>query len=180
MQDPPGFREYVAARRDHLVRIGVLLTGDRHLAEDLVQAALVRVWPRWARVSRGENVDAYVRRIMTSTFLNWRRRKWHGEYPTDVAADAAILALPDGGDAFTRWDDAEALLADLRRLPPRQRAVVVLRFYDDLTLDECAEALGCSVGTVKSQLHRALGTLRERAARRDRQDAMTQAERADP
>lgn len=177
MHDPPGFREYVAARRDHLVRVGVLLTGDRHVAEDLVQAALVRVWPRWARVSRGENVDAYVRRVMTSTFLNWRRRKWHGEFPTDIGADTEILALPAGGDAYARWDNSEALLTDLRRLPPRQRAVVVLRFYDDLTLDECAEALGCSVGTVKSQLHRALGTLREAAARRDRQDVTT--ERAD-
>ncbi|MDI2127748.1 SigE family RNA polymerase sigma factor [Yinghuangia seranimata] len=165
--DPPGFQEYIAARRDHLVRIGVLLTGDRHHAEDLVQAALVRVWPKWTRVSRGDNVDAYVRRVLTSTFLNWRRRLWHREHPTDLGADAGLLARPAAGDPFAAVDTSDVLIAALRGLPPRQRAVVVLRFYADLSEADCADALGCGVGTIKSQTHKALKTLRALPALRD-------------
>ncbi|MCF2528813.1 SigE family RNA polymerase sigma factor [Yinghuangia soli] len=164
--DPPGFQDYIAARRDHLVRVAVLLTGDRHQAEDLVQAALVRVWPKWRRVSRGENVDAYVRRVLTSTFLNWRRRLWSREHPTDVHADAGLLDRADGGDAYAVVDNAGVLLPALRRLPPRQRAVVVLRYYADLGEAEVAETLGCSVGTVKSQAHKGLKALREELAPR--------------
>lgn len=164
MDDPPDFQDYIAVHRDNLVRIGVLLTGDRHHAEDLVQAALVRVWPKWGRVSRGDNVDAYVRRVLTSTFLNWRRRLWWREHPTDVGADPGLLARTDGRDAYADVDTSEALLARLRALPPRQRAVIVLRFYVDLGESACAETLGCSVGTVKSQTHKALRALREQLA----------------
>ena len=154
MQEPEGFAEYVRARRDTLVRTAYLLTGDSASAEDLVQATLVRVWPRWERVGRVENVDAYVRRVQMSIFLSWRRRRWSREVATAV--------LPDGpaGDQTAAADDRSVLLAAIGRLPARQRAVIALRYFLDLTEAETADALGCSVGTVKSHCSRALTRLR--------------------
>jgi RNA polymerase sigma-70 factor (sigma-E family) len=160
MHDPPGFHDYAAANRDRLVRFGWLLTGDRQTAEDLVQAALVRVWLRWERVSGGDNVDGYVHKVMTSTHLTWRRRMWKHERPAGLAGDRPFANQPEEADAHARWDDADALMGALRGLPPRQRAVLVLRFYLDLPEADCAEALSCTVGTVKSQTSKALRSLR--------------------
>ncbi|MEU8140161.1 SigE family RNA polymerase sigma factor [Streptodolium elevatio] len=160
MGDPPGFHEYASANRDRLVRFGWLLTGDRQSAEDLVQTALERVWLRWGRVSRGANVDAYVHKVMTTTHLTWRRRLWHREQPTDLARDERAVSLVDNPDALAVWDERDALLRVLETLPPRQRAVIVLRYFLDLTEVDCAEALSCSVGTVKSQTSKALRALR--------------------
>lgn len=160
MHEPTGFHEYASANRNRLVRFGWLLTGDHQAAEDLVQTALERVWPRWGRVSRGGNVDAYVHKVMTSTHLTWRRRLWHGERPTDFAADHSAFHRLHDADAHAAWDERDALVRALDTLPPRQRAVIVLRYFLDLSEAACADALSCTPGTVKSQTAKALRTLR--------------------
>ncbi|HST65993.1 MAG TPA: SigE family RNA polymerase sigma factor [Mycobacteriales bacterium] len=152
------FRAYVAARGAALLRTAVLITGDRGLAEDLVQTALVRTYGSWGRIQRREAVDAYVRRVMVNTYVNWWRRRWRGELPTE--------SLPErpAPDALSRVDDGLSLHDALARLPRRMRAVVVLRYYDDLPDREIAAILGCSTGTVRSQASRALDKLRSDGA----------------
>ncbi len=150
------FDEYVAARGADLLRTAYLLTGDHHRAEDLVQTALSKVWPRWDHVVAAEATSphAYVRRVMLTTYIAWWRRRWTGEQPTEH--------LPDHGGR----DESEVvalrrdLLLALAALPRGQRAVVVLRYFEDLTEVQTAEVLGCSVGTVKSQASKALAKLR--------------------
>jgi RNA polymerase sigma-70 factor (sigma-E family) len=156
MDEPEGFREYVQGRRDGLLRTAFLLTGDAHLAQDLVQSVLTKVWLRWTRISRSTSIDAYVNRMMVNLHIGWRRRFWHREVPHDQ--------LPEDSGAEDTHVDRLAMLAALGRLPPRQRAVLVLRFYQDLTEAQVAEILGCSVGTIKSQSSKALATLRRSAA----------------
>lgn len=155
MIEPGGFRDFVVARSPALVRSAWLLTGNEATAQDLVQTALAKVWVRWARVTRHDAPEAYTRRVMVSTFLTWNRRRWHGEI--------AVASLPDRAathDAFAEVDLRSLVAQALRALPSRQRAVVVLRFFDDLTEVQVADALGCSVGTVKSQTSKALNWLR--------------------
>jgi len=154
-EEPQGFRDYVVARQRALVRTARMLTGDQQMAEDLVQATLERVWPRWQRVVRDGDPEAYVRRVLVNTYSSWWRRKWRGESPTSDLPETA-----SGDDEFARADLADALRRVLPTLPPRQRAVLVLRYYDDLTEAATAQALGCSVGTVKSQTAKALARLR--------------------
>lgn len=149
----PSFEEYVAARGRALWRSAWLLTGDRHRAEDLVQTALMKCWRRWDRIADAQAVDAYVRRTMATTYTDWWRRRWTGEVPTGELPEQTA-GTPDPG---LRQDVVDALA----RLPRGQRVVVVLRYFDDLTEAQTAEALGISVGTVKSQASRALRTLRE-------------------
>lgn len=155
MREPDGFREYVIARQGALCRAAYLMSGDRHLAEDLVQTALAKAWRRWDDVSRAGNVDAYVHRILVNAFVSSWRRRWRGERP---AGDH----LPERAqeEAYPGWEDRDVLLAAVRRLAPRQRAVVALRFYLDQSEAETAATLGCSVGTVKSQSAKALAQLR--------------------
>jgi RNA polymerase sigma-70 factor (sigma-E family) len=157
------FRQYVAARQRALLRTAWLLTGDWGAAEDLVQTALVRAWPHWGRIGGGRGADAYLRKIMVNTSTDWRRRRWRGEVPTAQLPEAA-QAEDHSGDATALQ---QALLAGVRALPPRQRAVVVLRYFEDLSEASTAEILGCSVGTVKSQASRALATLRRNPALAD-------------
>jgi RNA polymerase sigma-70 factor (sigma-E family) len=154
-QEPPGLRDYVAARQRALQRSARMLTGDDQTAEDLVQMTLERVWPHWQRVARDRDPDAYVRKVMVNTYTSWWRRKWRGEQPT---SDLPELTTAD--DDYARADLADALRRLLPTLTPRQRAVLVLRYYEDLTESATAEALGCSVGTVKSQTSKALARLR--------------------
>ena len=146
-----GFTSFVTARGDALWRSAWLLTGDGHLAEDLVQTALAKAWPRWERVGP-EGFEAYVRRTLFTTYVSWWRRRWNGERPTAV--------LPEGAVAAPDVDARGDLLAALATLPKGQRAVVVLRYFDDLTEAQTAELLGINIGTVKSQTSRALATLR--------------------
>ncbi len=153
-QRAPTFEEFVAARGRDLWRSAWLLTGDAHKAEDLVQTALVKCWLRWSSIAKDDAVEAYVRRALVTTYTDWWRRRWTGEVPTDVLPDPGTLA--DGAMVDERRD----LLVALATLPRGQRAVLVLRYFDDLTEAQTAEALGISVGTVKSQAHRALTTLR--------------------
>lgn len=151
------FEEFVAARSTALWRSAYLLTGDAHRAEDLLQTALVKAWRRWDSIARREARESYVRAAIATTYTDWWRRRWNGEVPTEDLPEHAASALPgEAAGVEVRRD----VLAALARLPRGQRAVVVLRFFDDLTEQQTASALGISVGTVKSQTSRALATLR--------------------
>jgi RNA polymerase sigma-70 factor (sigma-E family) len=146
------FDEFVAARSSALLRTAYLLTHDHALAEDLLQTALARSWAAWDRIDG--NPEAYVRKVLVNTFASWWRRKWNGEQPTDD--------LPEAGspDPSRGADDSHDLWQAMERLPRRMRAVVVLRYFEDLTEAQTAHLLGCSVGTVKSQTSKALAKLR--------------------
>jgi RNA polymerase sigma-70 factor (sigma-E family) len=146
------FDAFVAARSGRLLGTAVLLTQDRALAEDLLQTALAKAWFAWSRVNR--DPEPYVRKIMANTYVSWWRRRWNGEVPTDTLPESP------GTDTHAGTHDRHDLATALARLPRRQRAVVVLRFYEDLTERQVAQLLGCSVGTVKSQTSKALAKLR--------------------
>jgi RNA polymerase sigma-70 factor (sigma-E family) len=149
---PPGFTEFVLARGSELHRTALLLTHSTASAEDLVQMALVKAWRSWDRIHSGP--EAYVRRIIVNEFASGWRRRWRGEQPVEQ--------LPQSGDPG--FEDAvttrEMLITALASLPPRQRAIIVLRFFHDYTEARTAEELGIKVGTVKSQTARALAALR--------------------
>lgn len=155
MIEPRGFAQFVSARSAALVRTAWLLTGDEATAQDLVQTALAKTWTRWERVDRKDVPEAYVRQVMITTYLTWRRRRWHGEIAVGQLPERATVA-----DAYADADLRDAVAKALRELPRRQRAVLVLRYFDDLTEPQAARALGCSVGTVKSQGSKALARLR--------------------
>jgi RNA polymerase sigma-70 factor (sigma-E family) len=147
------FREFVERQWAPLLRTAYLLTGDRGHAEDLVQAALEKTHRRWDRVSMMEAPVAYVRKAMVNTATSWRRRRRFSEVPL-VAGDGPL------DDPYGGIDQRQQVLAALRRLPPRMRAVLVLRYFEDLSEADIADALGCSVGSVKSQASRGLQRLR--------------------
>jgi RNA polymerase sigma-70 factor (sigma-E family) len=155
MAEATAFAEFATSRHGALFRYAYLLTGDRGLAEDLVQEALVKTYVGWHRLRDPNNAEAYTRRAITTTAIGWWRRKsWRAERPYDDVPDQPVSA-----------DDATArvwLWNELQKLPPRQRATLILRYYEDLTEPQTAEILGCSVGTVKSQVHDALKKLRAR------------------
>ena len=146
------FAQFVAGRGPALQRTAYLLTGDWALAEDLLQTALAKSYLAWGRI-RHDDPEGYVRKVLANTHASGWRRKWRGEAPTEVLPDRAT-------DSWASVDEAVSLAAALRRLPPKQRAVIVLRFHEDLTEQAVAAALGISVGTVKSQTSKALATLR--------------------
>ena len=149
------FTAFVAARQRELVRLGWALTGDRQLGEDLVQTALLRLWPHWSRVAAAGDPLAYTQRIMINLWTSWRRRhRWQAERLDASPPDSS------GDDASIEAQTRAGLDAWLVRLPHRQRAVVVLRYVCDLDVAEAADRLGCSPGTVKSQTSKALRTLR--------------------
>ena len=152
-----GYRDYVTARMEVLRRTAFLLCRDWHLADDLVSITIGKLYRHWQRIAGVEHLDAYVRRILVRTWLDEKGRPWRREEPTDSLPDAS--AAPVNGVV-----DRAGLLDLLAGLPPRRRAAVVLRFYLDLSVDETAEILGCSAGTVKSQTARGLDTLRARIA----------------
>lgn len=152
MGGPPEFSAFVAARTPALLRTAYLLTGDWAAGEDLLQTTLEQCWRRWNRLSA--HPEPYVRQAMLRTFLSWRRRRWTGETPTEQLPELAAA------DAMSDYDEREQLWRALQRLPRGQRAVIVLRYFDDLSEQETAAALGISVGTVKSQSSKALAALR--------------------
>jgi RNA polymerase sigma-70 factor (sigma-E family) len=154
-RDEAAFEAFVAARSDALLRTAVLLTRDRGHAEDLLQTALAKSWRHWKRVNRDGTGEAYVRRVMYTTFAGWWRRRWRAEEPSAEPVDRA-----DHTDAYRGVDERTTLVRALAQLPAGQRAVVVLRFFEDRTEAETAHLLSCSVGTVKSQTARALARLR--------------------
>ena len=149
------FRDFVAYRQRDLLRSAWLLTGDWAAAEDVIQTALIKVWPHWKSVSADGRELAYVRRVVLNTFLSSRRGARNRE--------RSVADVPDCGREPTTIgvELRPALLLGLAALPPRQRAVVVLRYFNDLSEAQCAEMLGCAVGTVKSQNSKALATLRQ-------------------
>ena len=151
------FSAYMAARQPSLMRTAYLLTGDRHQAEDLVQTSLAKLYLAWDRVHDRESVDGYVRRILVNENNSVWRRAWkRREVATDRVPEPATRDEYDEGRSAALWDAVQTL-------PKRARAVVVLRYYEELTEAETADVLGISVGTVKSQASRALAALRERA-----------------
>jgi RNA polymerase sigma-70 factor (sigma-E family) len=154
--DIEGYREYVGARLEPLRRTAYLLCGDWHTADDLVSTALVKLLRHWRRVSVMDSPDAYVRRTLLRAWLDERRRPWRREAAWAEVPDAAVRADTDG------MAERLAILALLAELPPRRRAVLVLRYFCDLSVEETARELGCSPGTVKSQAARAIDALRAR------------------
>jgi RNA polymerase sigma-70 factor (sigma-E family) len=151
-----GFVQFVAARQRSLQRTAWLLTGDWALAEDLVQTALVRSWPRWERIRRRDDPEIYVRRAMVNTWSSWRRRKWRSEHPSGAVPDG-----PAAGDLAAETAARVAVRGALGRLTDRQRAVLVLRVFDDLSEAQVAQVLNCAIGTVKSTMARAVARLRD-------------------
>ena len=161
------FRDFVAARSPALLRTAYLLAGDWATAEDLLQIALTRTYLAWRRLGHIEAVEPYARRVLVNSATSWWRRRWHGERPTEVLPERAT---DDGVDHRLERD---LLWRAVLTLPARQRAVLVLRFYEDLSEVDTATLLGVSVGTVKSQCARALAALRRRLAERGVEPAGT-------
>lgn len=151
-----GFAQFVEARERALQRAARALTGDWATAEDLVQTALAQSWPRWELIRRRDNPEVYVRRVMVNTWVSWGRQRWRGERASAVVPDS-----PAGEDVASTVAMRIAVRGALEALPRRQRAVLVLRVYDDLSEAQVAQALNCPVGTVKSAMSRALARLRE-------------------
>ncbi len=155
------FDEFVVARRDALLRTAYLLTGNHHDAEDLVQSALIKVVPKWGRIKN--RPEPYVRQVLARESVNrWRGRRWR---------ETTVDVVPEG--AHHDSTDRISLLEDLRRLSPRQRAVIVLRYFDDLTEADTARALGISQGTVKSHARDALARLRDQQQGEEQSAATT-------
>jgi len=154
--DDESFREFVATGSARLLRTAYLLVGDLGQAEDLLQTALVKTYLAWGRIRDPGAVHAYVRRVLVTTATSWRRRRASHEVP--VAAVPESVA-PDFAGLRA---EAETMRRLLLALPPKQRAVLVLRFYEDLTEAEVAEALGVTRGTVSRYVTRGLATLRAR------------------
>lgn len=152
------FTEYLSARQPRLLRTAYLLTGDRASAEDLLQNSLAKLYLSWDRISRRESVDGYLRRIMVNEHNSLWRRPWKRR-------EVVVDQVPDRLATTDEYDDGAGaqLWNFVQTLPRRQRAVIVLRYYEELSEAETAELLGCSVGTVKSQASRALAALRSRA-----------------
>jgi RNA polymerase sigma-70 factor (sigma-E family) len=155
MRSPDGFAEFVEARSPSLLRAAWLLTGDVGKAEDLLQTVLARAWRNWQRIRSDGNPEAYVRQMLYTTFLSWWRRRWRGEIPTEGMPDQ-----PGMGDLAGESAVRDAMRRALNRLSPRQRAVLVLRFLEDLSVAETSALLGCTDGTVKTQTSRALAAMR--------------------
>jgi RNA polymerase sigma-70 factor (sigma-E family) len=154
MSDRDGaFAEYFAARSGAMRGTAFLLCGDWHRAEDLVQTAFTKLYVHWNRVADHEALDPYVRKVLIHAFIDEGRRSWwRRERPHDVPVERAAAPVDS--------DDRLMLLAALGRVPARQRAVLVLRYWEDLSVEETAAVLHCSTGTVKSQAARGLDTLR--------------------
>lgn len=154
-----GFRRFVESHSRDLLKAAWLLTGDWYAAEDLVQTALAAAAPKWTSLTRPDAPQLYVHRVMMTTFLRWRGRRWTGEVASGAPAQNPVEPDWSGG-----VDVRRSLLPALGALPARQRAVVVLRYFADLSEAQTAELLGCSVGSVKRHASRALTTLRRMPA----------------
>ena len=152
-RDETAFEEFVAARSGELLRTALLLTGDRGHAEDLLQTALVKAYRRWGRIERDDRYP-YVRRIVVTSAASWRRLRATQEIVFLPAYD------PAGADPTADVPERERIKAALATLPRRMRAVLVLRYAEDLSEIATAETLGCSVFTVRSQTQRGLARLR--------------------
>jgi RNA polymerase sigma-70 factor (sigma-E family) len=151
-RDDSALREFIDGRREHLFRSAFLLCGDRDEADDLVQSALLNVVLAWRRVERIDNVDAYARRTLVNVFIASRRRRWRREQPHGE--------LPELPAPAVDVEAGMAVQAALSRLPLKQRTVLVLRYWEDLSVEATAELLGMREGTVRSHASRGIATLR--------------------
>ena len=152
------FDRYVADRIDRLLRFATALTCDPHLAQDVVQEVLLRAQHRWAKIGELAAPDLYIRRMIINEYLSWRRRK---AARTVASTHSTLDALgTPTADPATEYVERVAMRARIATLPRRQRAALLLRYYEDRTDAEIAELLGCSTGTVRSHISRALSTLR--------------------
>jgi RNA polymerase sigma-70 factor (sigma-E family) len=155
-RDTAEFAEFAAARASALHRAAYLMVGDVQLAQDLVQEALTKTYVAWPRLRDTGKAEAYCRKAITTTAISWFRRKgWNNERPTEVLPDAPTATAVDS------VAERDRVWMALRSLPPRQRATIVLRFYEDLSEAQTAEILDCRPGTVKSQVSAALAKLRD-------------------
>jgi len=153
------FEEFVSARLGALVRYATVVTWDPHLAEDITQNVLVRAQARWARIGRLDAPERYVKRMVVNEFLSWRRRRAARLIPLSrESLDPLMAPVPD---PTTPYDERDAMLRLIGGLPPRQRAVIALRFYEEMSVEEIADLLGCRTVTVRTHLCRALAALRE-------------------
>ena len=157
-RDTAAFAEFAAARSPALLRSAYLMVGDHGLAQDLVQEALAKTYVAWPQLREVGAVEAYTRKALTTTYISWWRRKaWRSERPHDDVPDQADQSPWHGEEVVTRaW-----MWEVLQSLPPRQRSAIVLWYYEDLSEAQTAEAMGCAVGTVKSQVAAGLKKLRD-------------------
>jgi RNA polymerase sigma-70 factor (sigma-E family) len=151
------FEEFVALRLGALLRYATVVTWDPHLAEDVTQEVLVRAQQRWTRIAGLDSPEAYVKRMVVNEFLSWRRRR-SARPVSRESLEAAAGSVPDHG---TSWGERDAMWRLIATLPARQRAAVALRFYEDMSYEEIADALGCRAVTARSHVSRALLALRE-------------------
>ncbi|MFG3710715.1 SigE family RNA polymerase sigma factor [Micromonospora sp. NPDC047730] len=151
------YEEFADSRLAALLRYAVMLTGDPHQAQDLVQDTMVRVQLNWRRVARADSPERYVRRMLTNQYVDWRRGSWMRRVLLRAEPDDAV---PVPADHAQHTVDRDQVWSWLSGLPRRQRATLVLRYYEDLPDAEIADILGCAVGTVRSSISRALATLR--------------------
>jgi RNA polymerase sigma-70 factor (sigma-E family) len=150
------FTAFVRSRGAHHLRMATLLTGNPDAAEDLVQASLLKLYQAWSRIDPSGEPDAYLRRIIVNTHTSWWRVRWRQETPLPEVPEAAA-----GEDAAERHAIRALVRQALARLPKQQRAVLILRYWEDLPEAEVASLLGCSAGAVKTHAHRGLRALRE-------------------
>ncbi|MFF3410715.1 SigE family RNA polymerase sigma factor [Streptomyces sp. NPDC002742] len=153
------FQRFVVGRWPRLMRTAFLLTGEQHAAEDLVQTTLEQVYVAWHRVGSADEPDAYVRRVMINAHARRHRRRLK-EFLAPKDDSGLTREVLDSGDPIARADDRGALVTALAQLPPRQRQAVVLRYWEDLSESQAAEAMGCSVGAVKSNTAKGIAKLR--------------------
>ena len=153
------FEEFVSTRLGALVRYATVVTWDPHLAEDITQNVLVTAQARWSRIGRLDAPERYLKRMVVNEFLSWRRRRAARLLP--LSRETLDLVMAPVPDPTAPRDERDAMLRLIAALPPRQRAVIALRFYEDMSVDEIAELMGCRAVTVRTHLSRALATLRE-------------------
>jgi RNA polymerase sigma-70 factor (sigma-E family) len=150
------FDEFTAERLPAVLRFAGVLTGDRAIAEDVVQEVLIRAYGRWRRIGQLDRPELYVRKMVLNQFLSWRRRSWR-LVPSGSGADVDHRRTPDHA---LHYAERDALLCEVGKLPGRQRAVLALRYYEGLSDPEIAQVLGCTPGTVRGYASRALAALR--------------------
>lgn len=152
------FEAFIAERLDRLLRYATALTCDPHLAQDIVQEVLLRAQRRWSHIESMDAPDAYIRRMITNEYLSWRRRR---AARTVASTHGTLDALgTPTADPATGYAERDAMRSRIAALPRKQRAAILLRYYEDCTDAEIAEVLGCAAGTVRSHISRALATLR--------------------
>jgi RNA polymerase sigma-70 factor (sigma-E family) len=162
--DEESFRRFAVEHAPRLRRTAYLYCGDWHLAEDLMQSALTKIYRSWSRVQKDESLANYSRTVLLRTWLDEKRRPWRRSEQSEADVPERRDEARGPADSPERLWARDLVHQGLLRLPPRQRAVVVLRYFDELSVAEAAEVMGCSEGTVKSQTARGLETLRASVA----------------